>query len=264
MASLRDAIYGLAVGDAFGVPYEFMGRGSFTVSDHMIGGGVHEQEPGTFSDDTSMTLATCDSLKANHGAIDIADMRRRFENWAYSGDYAINGVVFDMGNTVSKALHDNQGAAGEFDNGNGSLMRIIPLAFTNATDKDIANVSAITHAHQTSTETCKKYVHIARELMDGKQPVDVIREYEPKILGLKRDDISSGGYVLDTYTAALWCLVNTTNYRDAVIEAVSLGRDTDTTAAVTGALAGIVYGYESIPAEWIGTLRGKDLIESVL
>lgn len=262
--SLRDAVYGLAVGDALGVPYEFMGRESFEVSREMIGGGVHEQPPGTFSDDTSMTLATCASLKEHHGCIDIADIRQKFENWALCGEYAIDGVVFDVGSTVARALDRHKGRDGERDNGNGSLMRIIPLAFVNASDYEIKQVSAITHAHDISMNACVRYIHIARDLIDGESLEEVIRRYEPDIPYMKCDDVKSGGFVLDTYTASLWCLFNTRNYKDAVIAAVDLGGDADTTAAVTGALAGITYGVDAIPKDWIDQLRGKDLIEAVL
>lgn len=264
MADLRDAIYGLAIGDALGVPYEFMGRDSFTVSDKMVGGGAHQQPPGTFSDDTSMALATCASIKKNNGRIDIEDIAQEFENWAYRGRYAIDGLVFDVGSTVARAIDQKCGQDGEWDNGNGSLMRIVPLAFCGATDNEVREVSAITHAHPISTETCVKFVHIARELSKDENPRSIIKKHEPEILDMVRGDVKSSGFVLDTYGAALWCVANTATYKDAVMEAVDLGGDTDTTAAVAGALAGIIYGVEAIPESWMETLRGKDIIESCL
>lgn len=257
---LKDAIYGLAVGDALGVPYEFMHRGSFTVSPDMIGGGVHGQKPGTFSDDTSMTIATADSIRRK-GRVDVKDIRRRFENWLYEGEYAVNGNVFDCGNTVSTAITEKRGCAGEFSNGNGSLMRIIPLAYVNATNDDIRAVSAITHAHETAMNACVEYVAIARELESGRNPIDVIKDYQPEVISMERREVSSSGYVLDSLTASLWCLTHTDTYEDAIIQAVSLGDDSDTTAAITGALAGIVYGYDAIPARWIRKLRGKRIID---
>lgn len=83
-------------------------------------------------------------------------------------------------------------------------------------------------------------------------------------VGKSCSEILSGGYVLYTFEAALWCLANTHSYADCVLAAVNLGDDTDTTAAVAGALAGIVYGEDGIPAEWLSLLRGKDVIEECL
>ena len=234
--TLRDCIYGLAVGDALGVPYEFRPRGTFKCTD-MIGYGTHGQPAGTWSDDTSMTLATCDSIRGL-GHIDTADMRDKFVSWIAPGEYTIDGV---------------------FDYGNGSLMRIAPLAFTAATDEEISEVSAITHAHRTSTDACIIFVELMRNVMNGALP-----SWALHLKGVPEQEIRSGGFVRDTLKAATWCFVNTTSYEDCVLAAVNLGDDTDTTAAVAGALAGTAYGIDAIPREWIDTLRGKELIESCL
>ena len=151
VAMLRDCMYGQAVGDALGVPYEFRPRGSFECAG-MVGHGTHGKPAGTWSDDTSMALATCDSIR-ELGHIDAGDMRRRFESWYRSGEYTIDGL-FDIGGTTAQALSQGYGCDGERDNGNGSLMRILPLAFTDATDDEIRAVSSITHAHATSETEC--------------------------------------------------------------------------------------------------------------
>ena len=255
-ATLRDCIYGLAVGDALGVPYEFRPRGTFECTD-MIGYGTHEQPAGTWSDDTSMTLATCDSIR-KLGHIDIADMRDKFVSWIANDDYTIDGV-FDYGGTTARALRSGKGGSGERDNGNGSLMRIAPLAYTDATDDEIREVSAITHAHRTSTDACVIFVELIRTVVDGAIP-----EWAIHLKGVSEHEIRSGGFVRDTLKAATWCFVNTNSYEDCVLTAVNLGDDTDTTAAVAGALAGTAYGMDAIPQEWIDTIRGKDLIESCL
>ena len=165
--TLRDCIYGLAVGDALGVPYEFRPRGTFECTD-MIGYGTHGQPAGTWSDDTSMTLATCDSIR-ELGYIDTADMRDKFVSWIARGEYTIDGV-FDYGGTTARALRTGKGGSGERDNGNGSLMRIAPLAFVDATDEEICEVSAITHAHRTSTESCIIFVELMRDVLSGALP----------------------------------------------------------------------------------------------
>ena len=254
--TLRDCIYGLAVGDALGVPYEFRPRGTFECTD-MIGYGTHGQPAGTWSDDTSMTLATCDSIR-ELGHIDTADMRDKFVSWIARGEYTIDGV-FDYGGTTARALRTGKGGSGERDNGNGSLMRIAPLVFTDATDEEVREVSAITHAHRTSTESCVTFIELLRSMMNGALP-----SWALHLKGVREQEIKSGGFVRDTLKAATWCFVNTSSYEDCVLAAVNLGDDTDTTAAVAGALAGTAYGIEAIPQEWVDTLRGKELIESCL
>ena len=255
--TLRDCVYGQAVADALGVPYEFRPRGSFSCTD-MVGHGSHNQPAGTWSDDTSMALAICDSYR-ELGRIDVDDVRGRFVRWYREGAYTVDGL-FDIGNATREALERGHGLSGERDNGNGSLMRTVPLAFTDATDDEVRAVSAVTHAHPTSTEACVAMVHIARDLIAGATPAEVAGDVAARPV----DEIRSGGFVLDTFDAALWCLANTSSYAECALAAVNLGDDTDTTAAVAGALAGIVYGVEGIPAEWLDRLRGRDVIEACL
>ena len=161
-------------------------------------------------------------------------------------------------------------------------MRIVPLAFTDAADDEIRSVSAITHAHPISCEACVTYVRYARLLRDGASPLEALDDKRVAyglsgvasrttagvgaddltiIPKLNRKDIASSGFVVDTLVAAIWCLATTTRYADCVLEAVNLGEDTDTTAAVAGGLAGIVYGIGAIPDEWLHLLRGKDVID---
>ena len=203
-----------------------------------------------------MTLAFCDSYR-ELGRIDIDDIHRRFVRWYREGAYTVDGL-FDIGNATRAALERGHGLTGERDNGNGSLMRTIPLAFTDATDDEVRAASAITHAHPTSTEACVAMVHIARDLISGASPAEVAGD----VAAPPVDEISSGGFVLDTFDAALWCLANTSGYAECALAAVNLGDDTDTTAAVAGALAGIVYGIEGIPPERLDRLRDIDLIEA--
>ena len=259
-ATLRDAIFGLAVGDALGVPYEFQVRDTFTCTD-MVSGGTYGKPAGTWSDDTSMTLATCDSIRENEGLIDEDDIRARFVDWMNTGRYTVDGM-FDIGNTCATALREGRGCTGGRSNGNGSLMRIVPLAFTCATDDDVAAVSAITHAHAMSIDFCQRYVRIARRLAAG-EGLLAIEEIAERA-DVPREQVQSSGFVKHTYDAALWCLANTQSYAECVLAAVNLGSDTDTTAAVAGALAGIAYGEDAIPVNWLKALRGKDLIERTL
>ena len=267
-ATLRDVVYGAAVGDALGVPYEFKERGTF-VCTGMASGGAHGQLAGTFSDDTSMMLATCDSIR-ELGRIDCDDVLARFRAWARKGAYTPDGVMFDIGNATATALDAGHGCTGVRSNGNGSLMRIAPLAFTDATDDEVRAVSAITHAHAISTGACVAFVGVLRRILAGAAVEEAVEgvavpagdyAFAP---GAAIDEVRSGGYVLDTLDAALWCLCTTASYEECVLAAVNLGRDTDTTACVAGALAGAVYGFDAIPEPWLRTLRAKDVIESCL
>lgn len=256
MDKLKSAIYGLAVGDALGVPFEFKERGTFRC-EGMTGYGTWNRAPGTWSDDTSMTLATLDSIKEKK-CIDTVDMMKRFCNWLHKGEYTADGDTFDVGTTTRMALDRGSGLDDYYSNGNGSLMRILPLAFTDATDDEIRAVSAITHAHKISTDACVEYVHLARQLIGGK-PI-----HRDEIKNKSMEEIKSSGFVLHTLEASIWCLLNTSSYKEAVLTAVNLGEDTDTTAAVVGGLAGIVYGYDSIPGDWIEELKNKELIDAIL
>ena len=260
MTTLRDCIYGQAVGDALGVPFEFLERGTFTCTD-MVGHGTHGKPAGTWSDDTSMALALCDSIRSQ-GHVDCADIRDKFCSWLFDGAYTVDGT-FDVGGTTARALKCGHGRTGERDNGNGSLMRTVPLAFADASDEEVRAVSAITHAHALSMDVCVDMVHIARRLIAGASLQEAVPDYEELVV---KDEpaVKSSGFVLDTYDAALWCLCTTSSYAECVLRAVNLGSDTDTTAAVAGALAGIVYGVEGIPEAWLDALRGKDVIEGCL
>ncbi len=257
---LRACVYGMAVGDALGVPYEFRPRGSFRCTG-MTGHGSHDQPAGTWSDDTSMALALCDSYRAL-GTVDADDVRRRFLAWYRDGAYTVDGL-FDVCGTTARALAAGHGMAGERDNGNGSLMRAAPMAFMDASDDDVRAVSALTHAHPTSTEACVRLVAVARALAGGAPPREAVPDADA-VACLPGDAVRSGGFVLDTERAAYRCLLTTDSYRDCVLAAVNLGDDTDTTAAVAGALAGIAYGMEGIPAEWLDALLGRDVVEACL
>lgn len=273
MTKLKDAVFGAAVGDALGVPFEFFTRDTFSCTG-MTGFGSWQKPAGTFSDDTSMLIAACDSIR-EQGEIDAADMQKRFRMWQTQSAYTVDGL-FDIGNTTATALTEGQGRTSENSNGNGSLMRIAPLAFTGATDEQIEQVSAITHAHPISLHACVNYVHILRDVLAGISLADAVHAapHQEKPFhrladivtaeDFPRDQISSTGYVVHTLEAALWCAKSTDSFEDCVIRAVELGGDTDTTACVAGALAGVMYGIDAIPLEWMDTLRGKEIIERCL
>ncbi len=296
---IKGGLIGLCVGDALGVPVEGYSRKALKKNPvtGMSGYGSHNQPAGTWSDDSSLAFCLAESLAAGFDLEDIAD---KFVKWLYEGYWNPYGNTFGIGRTtyisISKLKQGasplDSGGEDEGSNGNGSLMRILPLAFylkDEAMDKKIElihKVSAITHAHPRSLVACAIYVQFAIEVIRGNELADSYNRAIEKIRGyytgepylgelkvfkrimdgnignLKQEEINSSGYVLDTLEASLWCLLNYNSYEDSVLAAVNLGHDTDTTAAVTGGIAGIYYGMEAIPDVWIKALpRKEDIVK---
>ncbi len=298
---IKSVIFGGAVADALGVPVEFSSRVELRnapVTD-MEGYGAYPVPAGSWSDDTSMTLCTFESLCKNE--IDLDDVMQNFGKWYYDDEFTPTGEMFDVGNTCSTAIDNyfkNKKSATECgldndrSNGNGSLMRIHPMVlylyskgkrFSKNELKSIYDVSALTHAHMRSKIGCGIYAFILETLLDApiKESVEVgkikalkllskekefdhyIRIYSDDFENLPESEIKSGGYVVHTLEAALWCLLNTSSYEECVLKAVNLGDDTDTVASVAGTLAGALYGYDAIPEKWINTLLKKDYINDM-
>lgn len=156
---VRGMLYGLAVGDALGVPYEFKSRGTFRC-DGMAGHGTHNRPAGTWSDDTAMTLATLHSLIENGWNVDPTDLLARYRNWLDAGAYTPDGEVFDCGFTCATAIRSDRGSTGERSQGNGSLMRIAPLAIRHQPDEAVRATSAVTHAHPHVMDMCVRQVRL--------------------------------------------------------------------------------------------------------
>lgn len=291
-------IMGVAVGDALGVPVEFKKRGTFHVSG-MQGYGTHNQPPGTWSDDTSLTLALADNLLPE--SCGLSDVAWAFIEWYDRAAYTPHGKVFDVGNATAEAIKrlkkgvapEKAGGSGERDNGNGSLMRIAPLAFymfgirkAEERFRIVREVSSLTHAHEWSVAACYIYVEMLNKLRMGRKKktayaelredfargvpfiskatlAKFVRILENDISLLPEEEIRSSGFVIDTLEAAFWCFLTTDNYRDAVLKAVNLGEDTDTTGAVTGAMAGLAYGLDAIPQEWRDQLAAGEEIRRI-
>ncbi len=269
---------GLVVGDALGLPVEFCARDRFHITG-MTGYGTFDMPPGTWSDDSSLTLATVESI-ARVGEIDTDDIMRNFSLWFTNHYFTPYEKTFDVGRTTYEAIQryldgvepEQCGGAAEWNNGNGSLMRILPLAFVDCDDTVIDWVSSLTHAHEISRIACRIYIKIARHLLHGGDLRELLQrmliereEFNrlPVIEHFPRERIESGGYVLDTLESALWCLLHSNSYRECVLLAVNLGSDTDTTGAVAGGLAGIMYGTggeKGIPEEWIQQIAKKEWI----
>ncbi|RQO39503.1 hypothetical protein DBR39_11060 [Chryseobacterium sp. KBW03] len=299
---VKAGIMGVCIGDALGVPVEFKKREDlkrFPVT-KMLEYMSWNQPKGTWSDDSSLTLCLAEELTKGYN---LEKIGQSFVKWNKYGHWTAHGRLFDIGGTTRHALARLiKGESAKFsgnifeeDNGNGSLMRILPLAFYLEKEDDIQTlyltvkeVSAITHGHFRSVFACFIYVIFAIQLLKGKNKKEayahtqeVALEYAEKqgfnpneielfhkilksnISDYPEDEIKSGGYVLHSLEASLWCFLNSESYSEAVLKAVNLGEDTDTTGAITGGIAGIYYGFESIPQEWIAELVRKDDIEAL-
>jgi ADP-ribosylglycohydrolase len=297
---LAGAVWGHLVGDAVGVPYEFKSADQITTVEFR-GHGTHNQPPGTWSDDGALMLALLDSLLGERGsgdaAFDSADQASRFLAWADAGAYTPDGDgKFDIGGATSAALSrlrhgtppEAAGGTTEKDNGNGSLMRILPLALV---ERDISDAELVEHAHRSSAVThghpiaqaaCALYALIARNLLTGHSRGESISlalgtlrhsyDQRPDIaLRLPALDALEGwsgrsgrGYVVDSFWSAWDAFAGAKSYRDTIERAVRYGHDTDTTACIAGGLAGLRWGFEGIPLEWRGGMRGNAIVEPLI
>jgi len=258
---LKTAVYGFIVGDALGVPYEFLERHSFCCT---------TMQKGIWSDDSSMVLATCDSIRKLN-LISPVDIRNNFLKWYVNDEYTPENYAFGIGKTTKTALLTGVSQKEITDNGNGALMRILPLAFLEASKDEIIEVASITHGNEISNAAVLIYINVLRNikkeslssiLAEGSFSYPFTRLKNLDIL--TESDIKSTGYVVDTLEACLWCVLKTSSYKEAVLKAVNLGGDTDTIAALTGGIASLIYGFDSIPKEWIELIKNKKLIEKCL
>lgn len=296
----KSVVMGHTVADALGVPVEFCERSALDekpVKD-LTGYGTYPYPEGTWSDDTSMSLCTLDSL--NKGKIDYDDIMTNFLKWLNNCEYTATGEVFDVGRACLKSIMMYSetgdiyscGRTSDYSNGNGSLMRIHPIALflfykNNMTVYEKLNAvhitSALTHAHERSKIGCGIYSFVLWELLSARDKESVpkglekakeyYKEYpelnhykrifDKNFIHTERENISSSGYIVSTLEAALWCLMTTGGYSECVLKAVNLGGDADTIGAVAGGLAGALYGYDAIPERWIGAVKRRKYIEDM-
>ncbi len=276
--SMRDraigALVGLAVGDAVGTTLEFIPRNDTAPRlPDMVGGGPFRLVPGGWTDDTSMSLALADSLLASPD-LDVGDLMHRFISWWQGGAYSHTGRCFDIGTTTQQALSrflktgdPLAGSTDPYSAGNGSLMRLAPVAIRHVHDTDqrrsaAALQSRSTHAAVEAVDACVFFADLIAEAIAGRPRSEILapRPFEgaPKIAaiaagswrGKPRADIRGSGYVVEALEAALWCVGRTADFKSAVLLAANLRDDADTTAAITGQLAGAHYGWSGIPEAW--------------
>lgn len=297
---MRGAVYGHLVGDAIGVPYEFSASDPNRVLE-VRGHGAHNQPPGTWSDDGALMLALLDSLLSV--GFDPEDQARRAFAWWDAGAYTPDGDGgFDIGNATADALARlragtpaaEAGGTAERDQGNGSLMRILPIALVDPPDDDAKLVerahlaSRVTHGHPNCQVACALYVLVARTLIEhpGGDPGAALAVATDRLLAVYERQAAfaavlrrllahrsnpgkpGGGWVLDSFWSAWEALADSGSYSETVQRCVRYGHDTDTTAAIAGGLAGIRWGMDEprggIPEGWLGGLRGRAFVEELL
>jgi ADP-ribosyl-[dinitrogen reductase] hydrolase len=297
----RGALLGLAIGDALGAAVEFQERGTFEPIKGYRGGGPHICcQAGDWTDDTSMALAMGDSL--GEKGWDALDQMCRYVKWMDSGDYTIPGYCFDIGNVTQSALMKFQsnphtpfcGPTDDEASGNGSIMRLAPLSiyfadlYPSKLDvlADYAKMSSqMTHGSCKCYSACEYMALIMAAFINGETKEDVLNNTHSiaQFLLNKTDDnfsvvvkdiikgsyrsgknICGSGYVCDSLEAALWAFWHTNDFKEAVLSAINLGDDTDTTGAVCGQMAGAYYGESGIPTDLLDGLGGKQMIENVL
>ena len=306
-----DGIMGVVIGDALGCPVQFESRKE--VAKHPVTGmrgyGTFNLPEGSWTDDSSLTLALLESIR-RLGRIDLDDIMENFMKWLYDGEFTPYGYSYDVGRGTMLAIGRYKknrkakkcGGDEEWNNGNGSLMRILPVCIYSSgklrggdlTEHDaiqaVHSVGGLTHAHIRSNIACGLYFFMVDEVLNAEGSLrerlqagltrgfsfyetfladkDNLRCYDrlqdlDAFAALPADRIKSTGYVVDALEAAVWSLITTGNFGEALLKAVNLGDDTDTVGAIAGGLAGLYYGYDKIPADWLAAIKHRDWIEEL-
>lgn len=253
----RGMFIGLATGDSLGASVEFMEPGTFALHTEMTGGGVHNTSPGEWTDDTAMAVCIADAYIA-YKRFAPAAIAQNFRQWRNSGAFGTRNYCFDIGNTTSDALSYSTnkrpygGSAHFMTSGNGGIMRMAPHVLANHNNKTMAIADSVAGSILThGSSDCVAYAaQLAAELFDGAVKFDQ-RLYDK---GIDKDN----GSVMGCYAQAWNSICSTDNFEDAIVHAVNKGGDADTVGAVTGMIAGRLYGYNNIPKRWLEKLHKHD------
>lgn len=295
---IRGGLYGLLIGDALGVPYEFSPATEIPAR-HLIEmcppagfNRAHRSVPvGTWSDDGAQALVLLDALLKNP-ELDLKDFADGLAAWFGTGYMTPDGQVFDIGIQTTQALQNyvshgdplTCSPSEDWNNGNGSLMRALPCALVSASKPAdvIARArrqSLPTHAHLRSQLACALYALMAWRMVEGHGAVDALDYAQDTleelidpteraelmiVLDGRLEPSKGSGYVVDSLWSAIRCVLATSSYEDCVRNAIALGNDTDTTACIAGGLAGLLYCEQGIPDRWKQALNGQALVERLL
>lgn len=290
----RGVLWGLAIGDALGAAVEFRPPGSFKPVTGFRGGGPHGLNAGEWTDDTSMALALADSIG---NGWDLNDQARRYLSWFETGEYSVNGRCFDIGIQTSGALRrfrltedaSRSGNADDRSSGNGSIMRVapVPIAFAYLYPDQIEVLaqrgeesSIPTHPSAKCRSACRYLTVLLAALAHGVPRETALQpdwemlarlgDLEPSVGEVVHGSFRSAspgvirgsGYVVECLEAALWAFHNASDFETAVLAAVNLGDDADTTGAVCGQLAGAWVGETGIPEVWRREVAKPEMLET--
>lgn len=288
----KGLLLGLAVGDAVGTTLEFKPKGSFLPIADMVGGGPFNLKAGEWTDDTSMALCLATSL-IECEPFNIHDQMQRYCRWWRDGYLSSTGTCFDIGVTVTKALHQFEqtndpyaGSTDPYSAGNGSLMRLAPIPMRYMNDIEQALVyakqsSETTHAAEESVIACQFATYLIIALLQGKDKQTALEHtlkwakndfkttekltavLNGSFLSKSEAEIKGSGYVVESLEAALWAFYNAKNYKETILLAANLGEDADTTAAIAGQFSGALYGEDGIPQHWLKKLVMKENIVNI-
>lgn len=278
----RMAVYGGAIGDALGAPFELTSeyaRGLYearwTSSADTKGGLIGDSPAGTWTDYTSMSLSAIESFH-RLGRFDADDLRANWTKWLRDGAWTCDDETGDAGMTVMRAVAAGHGLDGEWDQGNGSLMRVYPLALTDASDEDVMEYSASTHAHENCMMACVQWTWTIRGILKGMDPRAAVLfgirymktahgwESSPnamqKLTTASPAD-SKNTWTIDALETAVWLLCHYSAYRECLLAAASLGGDTDTICAIVGPAAALAWGLDDVE-DWMNSVRRHDLLDA--
>jgi ADP-ribosyl-[dinitrogen reductase] hydrolase len=296
----RGTLIGLAVGDALGAAVEFMAPGSFAPVNGYRSGGPHGLDAGEWTDDTSMALALADSIAT--AGWDLNDQADRYVQWWETGKYSVNGRCFDIGMTTRLALSNyvarknalTSGDRLDRSSGNGSVMRLapVPIRYAHLYPSNCDELSRLagesslpTHASEQCVSACRYLATVLAALIHGEDRGEVlsptwtplkrlndIKPLNPLIQEIAEGSfrqkqppaIQGSGWVVKSLEASLWAFYNADTFEEAVLLAVNLGDDSDTTGAICGQLAGAFWGESNIPESLRSGLARMDMLETAL
>ena len=300
----KDGVFGVVIGDALGCPVQFRSREEVAANPvtGMRGQGTFNMPAGSWTDDSSLTLALLDSI-CETGRLDPGHIMENFVKWYYKGEFTPYGYAYDIGTGTERAIENYKrlpdtslcGGRSEMNNGNGSLMRIMPACLyccakgmeEEEAVRAVHLIGGLTHGHIRAKIACGLYWFMIREILNGagslaerlqagldrgfayydrdpeiRAEVDYYRRLRDlaEFAQVPAEEIRGSGYVVDTLEAAVWSLITTGSFREVLLKAVNLGEDTDTVGAIAGGPAALYYGCDAIPPDWIAELKRKDWI----
>ncbi|WNC16059.1 ADP-ribosylglycohydrolase family protein [Brevibacillus brevis] len=295
MEKYTGSLLGLAIGDALGATLEFCRPGTFEPIQEIVGGGVHDLEPGEWTDDTSMALCLAESL-LHAGGFDPHDQMMRYVKWYREGYMSSKDHCFDIGNATREALHTFEkngepfsGSRDPWSAGNGSIMRLAPVPLYYEQDPILAlemcaRSSLTTHAAKAAVDACKYLGGLIIGAVRGVSKDELLSEFYSPVPGYWSTErlapelspvakgsykkkgasqVKGSGYVVESLEAALWAFHHGSTFEEGLLLAVNLGDDADTTGAVYGQIAGAYYGRSGLPERMIHVIKQREFIESV-